>query len=655
MAWSSHPQLDHIWLLAVQSTYSGLKLAKPTEVIKNADPAKTSSTSWLSTGGVRPGGHDDLEQRPDDEAGDAVGPGAPLHQRAPFTRPTSRPQTSSRTLGGESAGVSANLGPRARGGPGRSSVVSAAAGEPGERDVRGTRVVAGLWTDAGYYRQRRPLRRCRHLPTVHAVHGGPPVYAPPPAPPFYGPPPCSAHPVRLAPPTAPLPGPPATNGFAVASLVVSLLWFVGLGSLLAIVFALVAYRSIDRSRGTETGRGLATAGLVIGIVGVLGAIVWVVALVSLDHVANSLDQQFQASQRPTYRAMGTTASVGDPASTGITRVTVTSLAMGVPSAAAAPPSEAALAAVTVRAGPAGAIKGGNADDFCLVLRSGQNVYPSANQARSPDLSDAGRPGPEHLRLGLPHLRGGRAAPRPPRWPTSRASSTSTAGWYPARDPASCRSVRARRPGRRRRSRRRLREGGGTGRAGPRTNGRKAPRHARSPHPFERSATTNRRPLSCKVAPADAAAVQHLLARDRRFRVRARRPVTSGSGVPRASPQPADGPPGVRRMRALPKIVPNTRQPSSSRRTPAPKWLKVESPTTKWKTGSPVVQVDAFDRPLPVAGPACVERRSNPARRRGPSSVTTRSAPHPCFLERPGVGVPTQLVHAQRAVGGSWPR
>src|ERR1035438_5962517 len=54
------------------------------------------------------------------------------------------------------------------------------------------------------------------------------------------------------------------SGFAVASFVLSILWISGLGSILAVIFALKARSSISRSNGAEGGNGLAIAGLVIG-------------------------------------------------------------------------------------------------------------------------------------------------------------------------------------------------------------------------------------------------------------------------------------------------------------------------------------------------------------------------------------------------------
>lgn len=55
------------------------------------------------------------------------------------------------------------------------------------------------------------------------------------------------------------------NRMAVASLVLSLLWLFGLGSVLAVVFGHVALRQIRESG--ELGRGLAIGGLAMGYLG----------------------------------------------------------------------------------------------------------------------------------------------------------------------------------------------------------------------------------------------------------------------------------------------------------------------------------------------------------------------------------------------------
>jgi hypothetical protein len=58
-----------------------------------------------------------------------------------------------------------------------------------------------------------------------------------------------------------------TNGLAVASLVLGIVWVYWIGSALAVIFGAVAISQIGRSGGTQGGRGLAVAGLVLGLVG----------------------------------------------------------------------------------------------------------------------------------------------------------------------------------------------------------------------------------------------------------------------------------------------------------------------------------------------------------------------------------------------------
>jgi hypothetical protein len=58
-----------------------------------------------------------------------------------------------------------------------------------------------------------------------------------------------------------------TNGFAVASLVLGIVWAMWIGSILALVFGYIAKNQIDRSGGRQTGRGMAVAGIVLGWVG----------------------------------------------------------------------------------------------------------------------------------------------------------------------------------------------------------------------------------------------------------------------------------------------------------------------------------------------------------------------------------------------------
>lgn len=65
--------------------------------------------------------------------------------------------------------------------------------------------------------------------------------------------------------------PPArttTNGLAVASMVLGIVWVWWIGSILALVFGYIAKGQIARSGGAQAGRGMAIAGIVLGWVGV---------------------------------------------------------------------------------------------------------------------------------------------------------------------------------------------------------------------------------------------------------------------------------------------------------------------------------------------------------------------------------------------------
>ena len=72
-----------------------------------------------------------------------------------------------------------------------------------------------------------------------------------------------------------------TNGLAVASLLLGVLWIWWIGSVLALVFGYRARRQIKNSGGSQKGSGLAAAGIVLGWIGiailVLGALTVVVS------------------------------------------------------------------------------------------------------------------------------------------------------------------------------------------------------------------------------------------------------------------------------------------------------------------------------------------------------------------------------------------
>jgi uncharacterized membrane protein len=79
-----------------------------------------------------------------------------------------------------------------------------------------------------------------------------------------------------APPSWPAPTPSAVvvpvpagvNGLAVASLAAGVAWNFWIGSVVAVIFGHVALAQIKESHGTQTGRGLAIAGVALGWFGV---------------------------------------------------------------------------------------------------------------------------------------------------------------------------------------------------------------------------------------------------------------------------------------------------------------------------------------------------------------------------------------------------
>lgn len=73
-----------------------------------------------------------------------------------------------------------------------------------------------------------------------------------------------------------------TNGLAIASLVLGITWIWWVGSLLAVIFGIVAHRQINQSNGTQTGGGMATAGIVLGWLGIVVFVLFMVFAVALS-------------------------------------------------------------------------------------------------------------------------------------------------------------------------------------------------------------------------------------------------------------------------------------------------------------------------------------------------------------------------------------
>lgn len=73
---------------------------------------------------------------------------------------------------------------------------------------------------------------------------------------------------------------PRTNGMAVASLVLGILWIYWIGSILALVFGIISLGQIKKSQGTQQGRGLAIAGIVLGALGMVTLVFTIIVVIT---------------------------------------------------------------------------------------------------------------------------------------------------------------------------------------------------------------------------------------------------------------------------------------------------------------------------------------------------------------------------------------
>lgn len=83
-----------------------------------------------------------------------------------------------------------------------------------------------------------------------------------------------------APPGQPVAPVTQVNGLAIASVLLAVLWFAGIGAVLALVFGYRARRQVQDSAGAQTGAGLATAGIILGWIGIVILVAGVI-LISL--------------------------------------------------------------------------------------------------------------------------------------------------------------------------------------------------------------------------------------------------------------------------------------------------------------------------------------------------------------------------------------
>lgn len=112
-----------------------------------------------------------------------------------------------------------------------------------------------------------------------------------------------------------------TNGKAIASLVLSIVWLAGLGSVLAIILGFMARGEI-KQRG-QKGNGLAVSGIVIGVLGLLGAAVFWAGVVFLtsdaaDDLVQGADLTLVSQLQNAYQAeFGEFATSIEELTTGI--------------------------------------------------------------------------------------------------------------------------------------------------------------------------------------------------------------------------------------------------------------------------------------------------------------------------------------------------
>jgi hypothetical protein len=102
------------------------------------------------------------------------------------------------------------------------------------------------------------------------------------------------------PPPPPAPGQPGgygyqstpkTNGLAIASLACSIGGFLvcGIGFILGVVFGYMAKNQIDQSGGTQQGRGMAIAGIIVGWIGIAIAVVALVVVIVIAAATDDND------------------------------------------------------------------------------------------------------------------------------------------------------------------------------------------------------------------------------------------------------------------------------------------------------------------------------------------------------------------------------
>jgi Domain of unknown function (DUF4190) len=169
------------------------------------------------------------------------------------------------------------------------------------------------------------------------------------------------------------------SGLAIASLVLSIIWLGGIGAILAVIFAIIALRQIAAANGRIRGKGLSIAGLVIGIIGIIGAaLTWtVVGLVATNahHVTVPV---------------GRTVNVSDSFSLGISTMQIRSV-QRVDLASGSTPGHYVVANVRICAGNSGSKTGVFDGLFFLNTGNGNSVSGSTSTQQTPDIGSESVP------------------------------------------------------------------------------------------------------------------------------------------------------------------------------------------------------------------------------------------------------------------------
>ena len=123
----------------------------------------------------------------------------------------------------------------------------------------------------------------------------------------------TAAPAAMAPPipglAPPYVGPTETSGKAIASLICGICFLIFPAAVAAIILGHLSLSDIKKSAGRLTGRGLATAGLVLGYFGAVGLIpfILIIAAIAIPNLLRARIQANEISAQASLRVLDTAA------------------------------------------------------------------------------------------------------------------------------------------------------------------------------------------------------------------------------------------------------------------------------------------------------------------------------------------------------------